>query len=141
MFTVCIDTRLISCYFDESTPQPILDFWDSIQKQELHGVILKPIISESVYHLCKNKGKDYAVTKVKSLIHRYSLSVIDLTEDLLFQAGLLKCQNRDILSYNDCFSIAYCLTEKVPFYTTEKKLKSIPHPILQKLKVIPFKWD
>ena len=54
----------------------------------------------------------------------------------MIKAGLLKCQHAKVLSYNDCFAIAYALNKKFTFHTTEKGLKEI-QPNL-KLKTYNF---
>lgn len=113
---ICIDTGLLVLFFDENAPKLIENLWNSVEKKEISVVVLQPTISEAIYHLCRNNGKDYAISKLKSLLVRYEIKIITLDEKLLFQAGILKCQNRETLSYNDCFSISYCLQENIPFY-------------------------
>ena len=40
--------------------------------------------------------------------------------------------------YIDCMGIAISLSKKIPFHTTEKKLKQIPNNVLEKLKVVKY---
>ncbi|WP_371806615.1 type II toxin-antitoxin system VapC family toxin [Candidatus Lokiarchaeum ossiferum] len=142
MKKVCFDTGIFLMYFgkDSQSREKIL----SILKGSLEGKyeihVLKPVISEIVCKFCLLKGKDAARNNIYALLKRYPFHEIPLDYSLLFDSGILKAQDRIRLSYNDCFSITYCVLNKIPFHTTEKKLKNIPLPTLQKLKVVTYEW-
>ena len=87
---------------------------------EVH--VLSPVFWEVFYHLCKIEGKSIARTKLLSFKELYSISTIPLNDDILLKAGELKCQNRSLLSFINCFSIAYCLLEQIAFHTTENEI-------------------
>lgn len=86
----------------------------------------------------KNLEKEIATTQLLSLFHKYSIHKIEMSDDLLIQAGTLKCQHRTTLSYIDCLSIAASLKLKIPFHTTEKLLKNIHQNMLDKLVVVKY---
>ena len=108
------------------------------RKYEIH--VLKPVISEIVCKYCLIQGKEAARNEIFAFLKRYPFKEIPLDYSILFDTGILKAQDRIRLSYNDCFSIIYCVQNHIPFHTTEKKLKSIPLPTFQKLKVITYQW-
>ena len=131
MVKCCFDTGVLSVYFGKNIPDriKIVNILQGVQasKNELH--ILSPVFSELFYHLCKIEGKEKARTKILSFKEIYPIQIIQMNDEILIRAGELKCQNRLVLSYNDCFSIAYCLINNISFHTTEKKLYKIPQII------------
>ena len=100
--------------------------------------MVSPVLTEIIYHSCTVEGKERAQVLVGSLLEDYNIDVISLDRDLLYSAGILRCQHRSVLSYIDCMSIAYALKMNLPFHTTEKKLKQIPGNVLQRLKVVKY---
>ncbi len=143
MQKVCFDTGIFSIFFGQEIPDK--NKISKIFKNSLSGEyeihVLNAVLSEVFYHLCVLKGTTYARSRIKSLTNLYPIKQISLNDDLIARTGQLKCQNRTDLSYIDCMSISYCLINKIPFYTTEKKLKQISRPILNKLKIVKFQFD
>ena len=135
---ICIDTGIFSIFFSEDCTPRVSTLMARIKKGDLVGHMISPILSEIFYHVCKVYGQDQARILVSSVLEDYCIEIIDPDKPLLFTAGLLKCQHRTILSYNDCMSIAYSLKMKLEFHTTEKKLKEIPSNVLQKLKTVKY---
>ena len=86
-------------------------------------------------HLCIAGGKDYAANCIRSSQINVPYRSISLTTDLINEAGLLKCQYRKSLSYNDCLSIALALKNNAEFHTTEKELPEIPQ-----LRIVKYKF-
>nr|MDO8111780.1 hypothetical protein [Candidatus Sigynarchaeota archaeon] len=93
---------------------------------------------EIYFQSCKVEGQERATLLLNSLLEEYKVDIINPDRRLLFSAGLLKCQYRTALSYIDCLSIAHALRIKLPFHTTEKKLKQIPGNMLQMLNVVKY---
>ncbi len=75
--------------------------------------------------LCIVGRKEYATSCIRSFEHKVHPLLIQLTSDLIIKAGLLKCQSRNTLSYNDSIAIAIALKGKATFHTTEKILPKI----------------
>jgi predicted nucleic acid-binding protein len=143
MQKICFDTGVLSIYFGKDIPErkKILSILEKIATMTYEVHILSPVFSEVFYHLCKIEGKIEARTKLLSFKELYSISTIQLSDDILLKAGELKCQNRSILSFIDCFSIAYCLLEQIAFHTTETKLREIPQIISKRMNITSYKWD
>lgn len=143
MKKVCLDTGLFSIYFGQESPEK--SKVTKIIKGSLSGEyeihVLKAVLAEVFYHLCVVNGTAYARSRIKSLTSIYPIVQFSLNEDLIARTGQLKCQNRTNLSYIDCMSISYCLLNNIPFYTTEKKIKQISLPILDKLRVSKFRFN
>ena len=143
MQKVCFDAGIFGIYFGEEVPdkKKILQIFKGTlsNKYEIH--VLKSVLSEVFYHLCLQKGIDYARSKILSMKEIYPIVQISLNDDLITKTGQLKCQNRKNLSYIDCMSISYCLINKIQFHTTEKKIKQIPHPLLDKLRIVEYRWS
>ena len=101
---------------------------------------MKSTVIEVLNHLCILQGKSLALTRLAELFHEYPIMQLGLDDQLINRAGILKCQHRTTLSYNDCISIAFCLIENISFHTTEKKLKKIPHNTLNRLQVVKYRF-
>ena len=122
---ICLDTGLITLMYSKDTPQPIKQLFNNIKEKKIEAHVLSPIISEAFYHICKIEGKVAAETKIATFLNTYPVKLVNLNQSLIIKAGLLKCQHSKILSYNDCFALAYALNKKLTFHTTEKELKKI----------------
>lgn len=132
----CLDTGIITQFFSKNPPKSILDFMKSIKTGNTEAYILSPILVEAFYHICVLKGRASAETMIATLLKRYPIRIVNLNHSLIFKAGNLKCQHRNVLSYNDCYAIAFSLNKKITFHTTEKNLGNLL-PIL-KLKTYVF---
>jgi predicted nucleic acid-binding protein len=134
----CFDTGIFTVFLLKDCPPKVSAVMNRVQKGEIVAQVVAPIVSEVFYQVCKLDGREKAILLVNSLLEQYSIEIINPDRTLLFSAGLLKCQHRTALSYNDCQSIAYCLPRRIPFHTTEKKLKQIPGNVLQKLVIVKY---
>lgn len=137
---ICIDAGVLSIHFSNDSTQEVNNIMDLILRNEIQAFILRPILIESYYHLCKLKGIEIAKITITSFIRKYPVKLINITDDLIYSAGKLKCQNNKTLSYNDCISIAFCLNNKVEFHTTEKNLKNISNSTLRRLKIKKYNF-
>lgn len=138
MQQICLDTGVLGLFFVEPKTVQMTHLIESINNKLIQGYIVPPVITEVFYHLCRQFGKDSATTQIVGLLRKYAIKRIELVDDILIQAGLLKCQHNSTLSYIDCLSIASCIKLKIPFHTTEKLIKLIPQNTLDKLKVIKY---
>jgi len=132
----CLDTGIITQLYSKEPPNNILHFMNSIKAGKIEAYVLSPIIVEAFYHICKLKGNVNAETTIATFLKTYPIKIVNLNQSLIFKAGILKCQHRAELSYNDCYAIAFSLNKKITFHTTEKSLRKIL-PIL-KLKIYDF---
>lgn len=137
---VCLDTGVIVLFTGKDPSEEIVQLFTEIQKQEKIALVMKSTIIEVLNHLCILQGKSLALTRLAELFHEYPITQVRLDDQLINRAGILKCQHRTTLSYNDCISIAFCLIENISFHTTEKKLKKIPHNTLNRLQVVKYRF-
>ena len=128
MQKICLDTGIFSIFFEDESrdKQKVIKLFNNIKEKKIEGYVINSVISEIYYHLCLLKGKDYATSKLVSLLKRYPINLVAPNLNNLILAGQIKCSDRKRLSYIDCLSIAYSLNNKIPFHTTEKQLKKIP---------------
>ncbi len=140
MNEICVDTGVLMIYFsNDPTPQVFQLFKDCIEgKINIH--LLKPIIVETVKHLCNLNGIDRARTIILSFLNKVPVSLIDIDFSLAIHAGILKWQNNDRLSTVDSIAIAHAIDKKIPFHTTEKKLAKIPASFMQRLKIVKYNF-
>ncbi len=136
----CIDAGVLGIHFSDDPTQEVNELMNSVLTEEIIAYILRPILIESYFHICKLKGIEIAQITIVSFIQKYPVKLVNITDNLIFSAGKLKCQNRKTLSYNDCLTIGFCLNNKVEFHTTEKNLKRIPNDTLKRLKTVKYKF-
>ncbi len=136
----CIDAGVLGIHFSDDPTQEVKELMDSVLTEKIIAYILRPILIEAYFHICKLKGVEVAQITIASFIQKYPVELVNITDDLIFSAGKLKCQNRKTLSYNDCLTIAFCLNNKAEFHTIEKNLKKIPNNTLRRLKTVTYKF-
>ena len=133
-----LDTGIL-CIFLSSNPTPSVTLlMEKIMKGEIHAKMPKPMIVETFFHICTTDGKEKAQISIMNLLKHYPIELIEFNSSLLLAAGVLKCQHRTHLSYNDCMGIALALDMKANFHTTEKQLKEIPNNVLKRLKMVSY---
>ncbi len=137
---VCLDTGIIMLFTGKDPNDKIIKLFNEIKKKEIIAYIMKTTIIEVLNHLCILQGKALALIRLTELLEKYPIVQIDLNNQIMNQAGILKCQHRTSLSYNDCVSIAFCLIESIHFHTTEKKIKKIPHNTLIRLQIVKYRF-
>ncbi len=140
MERICLDAGVLGIFFSTNCTPQVQELMNAIKNTTYEAHVLKSVLCEAYYHVCEVNGRETATVQLTSLVRRYPLVQVDLDESLIYFTGLLKCQNKNTLSYIDCMSIAYCLNNHLPFHTTEKLLKKIPTNTLKKLKVITYQW-
>ncbi|UYP48574.1 hypothetical protein NEF87_004859 [Candidatus Lokiarchaeum ossiferum] len=123
----CLDAGVLSLYFLQNTPKEFSLLMELIKTNPANTFIAKEILLEVFKHLCVLKGHNYAESVLQSFYRAFDINFVDLSHELIVQAGRLKCQHRAKLSYNDCIAIAIALQKKATFHTTEKILPKIPH--------------
>ncbi|MHA1674270.1 MAG: PIN domain-containing protein [Promethearchaeota archaeon] len=135
---ICLDTGVIVLFTGKDVNDKIIRLFNAIRSKKITAFAMKTTILEVLNHLCILQGKSLALTRLVELLEEYPIIQVGLNDQIINQAGILKCQHRTTLSYNDCISIAYCLIENMSFHTTEKKLKKIPHNTLNNLRVVKY---
>jgi len=137
---VCLDTGVIMLFTGKDPDDKIIKLFNEIKKKEKIAYMMKTTIIEVLNHLCILQGKTLALLRLTELLEKYPITQIELNNQIIYQAGILKCQHRTSLSYNDCVSIAFCLIENIYFHTTEKKIKKIPHNALNRLQIVKYSF-
>jgi predicted nucleic acid-binding protein len=119
----CLDTGVITLLYSQKPPDSIRILFKQIKNNKIVAHVISPIISEVFFHICNLNGKVSAENIVANFLNTYPIKLVNLNQSLIIKAGILKCQHYNILSYNDCFIISYCLNKKCILHTTEKHLK------------------
>jgi hypothetical protein len=132
---VCLDTGPICLYYQKNPPDEINILIKNVKSKKISVLLCNIMFVEVFKHLCIAGGKDYAANCIRSFQLNVPYKSISLTTDLIIEAGVLKCQYRKNLSYNDCISISIALKSNAEFHTTEKDLPDIP-----RLRVIKYKF-
>ena len=140
MKEICLDTGVLGIYLSINPGKKIQSLMQNIRKGLIKAFILKPVLIEVFYHICKIEGKEIASIKITNLKSKIPFNFIDLDDSLVLKAGILKCQHRTSLSYIDCMSIAFCLNTNTTFHTTEKLMKKIPNNTLNQLKIEKYSF-
>ncbi len=136
----CLDTGVLGIYLSINPGKKIQNLIQNIRKGLTKAFVLKPVLIEIFYHLCKIEGKEIASIKIAYLKSQIPFILVDLDDSLILKAGILKCQHRTSLSYIDCMSIAFCLNTNTTFHTTEKLIKKIPNNTLNQLKIEKYSF-
>ncbi|MEM2896831.1 MAG: PIN domain-containing protein [Candidatus Bathyarchaeia archaeon] len=107
-----IDTRFfIEHFYSEQTEtknKTSKKLRELIKKRE--GILPVITICEVIQVTCEKRGKEEAKTRYMSLI-RSGLQIQDINQDIAKEAGLLKCQYRD-MPLGDCIIAAIALLNK-----------------------------
>ena len=140
MKEICLDTGVLGIYLSINPGKKIQTLIQNIRKGLTKAFVLKPVLIEIFYHLCKIEGKEIASIKITNLKNKIPFNLVDLDDSLILKAGILKCQHRTTLSYIDCMSIAFCLNTNTTFHTTEKLIKKIPNNTLNQLKIEKYSF-
>ena len=138
MSKICLDSGVSSIFFTKNPTPQVKMLMGEIQKQSIQAFLPKPVLIEAFYHVCKNDGKDIAKITLIKFLKKYPLHLIEFDTNLLLHAGQLKCQHRSTLSYIDCMGIAVALKYVMNRSSPEKKVKKIPHNVLDRLKVVTY---
>lgn len=137
---ICLDAGVLGIYFSVDCTAQVHALMNDVREGKVHSCIVKPVVSEVFFHLCKGQGVSEATTQLVNLFKLYPIELVDMDQELLFSAGKLRCQHASTLSYIDCMSIAYCLASGAAFHTTEKRLKRIPNSTIRRLQVVTYAW-
>ena len=140
MQRICLDTGVLSLLLSKDPTEKIRKLRKRTENNEVECHILSPILVETYWHLCKLKGIEIAKIALTSFTRKFPHVLVDLDENIILKAGMLKCQHGTTLSYNDCISIGYCLNNKMQFHTTEKTIQKIKHNTLEKIKIVKYNF-
>ena len=138
---ICLDTGVIGLILAKNKSQKIKTLISNIKSGKNIAYIVRPVLIEVFYQICKIEGKEQATLKLTSFQHTFPVKHVDLDDSLVIKAGILKCQHRTTLSYIDCIAIALALNKKIEFHTTEKLLVNISQNTLQHLKIKTYSFD
>ena len=125
--SISLDTGPITLFFTRNHSKKIESLFGSIKTNQTKAYVIAPVLAEVYKHLCIAKGKDFASSSIVSFLNSFAIQVVSLKLSYIIRAGELKCSYRNILSYNDCFVLAFAIIRKYELHTTEKKFPSIPH--------------
>jgi predicted nucleic acid-binding protein len=124
-----LDTRFLIEYYYSTNPETrqktSRKLRELIQRKE--ALIPTIVISETIQTVCQKIGKQEAKNCYQTLISS-NLQVINLTPTIAKQAGLIKCQHKNV-PMGDCIIAATAITNQAhilsddPHYDTIKEAK------------------
>ncbi|MBN2151975.1 MAG: PIN domain-containing protein [Candidatus Lokiarchaeota archaeon] len=114
-------------HYLRNPPEKVEALFRDIIDGSVDTIIPETILIEAFKHLCVSGGKEYASDVINSIYLDGKVQIVPLNRLLVISAGKLKCQHRNVLSYNDCILIAVALKERATVHTTEKEWPKITH--------------
>lgn len=120
-----VDTGIIALFLSSNPPIKVKEFINDIKSQKIDAITLALTFTEAFKHICVKKGKDYAKSALLAFQTEVPIEIIDMDVSLALEAGILKCQFRDKLSYIDSSLIALTIFQNGILHTTEKDLPDI----------------
>jgi predicted nucleic acid-binding protein len=128
---IVLDTGPITLYYSKKPPFEIDNLMQTIKNGEVEAEVTSSVLVEFVNQICISKGREKAAQSLESFTAEVPVNVIQLDNDLIYKAGLLKCQFRGELSYIDCISITLAQRDHAILQTTEKELEPLHIPNLR----------
>lgn len=120
-----VDTGIITLFLSSNPPNNVKEFINDIKSQKINAITISLTFTEAFKHICVKKGKDYAKTALLSFQTEVPIDIVDIDVSLALDAGILKCQYRDKLSYIDSSLISLTISQNGILHTTEKDLPDI----------------
>nr|MDO8117939.1 hypothetical protein [Candidatus Sigynarchaeota archaeon] len=120
---------MVTQFYARNCPETISAVFAGIKNGETQAFVPAGILIESYYNMCNLSGKGAAEANLNNFMEKLPVEVVQIEKDVLFKAGVLKCQFRHDLSYNDCTAIALSLNWKLVLHTTEKEIKKNSKPL------------
>lgn len=92
------------------------------------------LLAEFFYKICQKEGLEIARIKTTALLHSPTkfLEPIPASEELLFEAGRIKCQY-SFISFADSLAVALTMFKNGILVTTDGKLSDIKKLIVKKI--------
>jgi predicted nucleic acid-binding protein len=138
---IYLDTGVIMLQYQNELTSEIRVLYDNILKNNYKAFVYKPVLTELAYHLCQLYGKDHVATLILSFIQKYDINIIEVPLDIIFDAGILRAQHPQILSYNDCLILAGCAQQHYILHTTEKEFtKILQVELANKIKIVKYRF-
>jgi predicted nucleic acid-binding protein len=107
-----LDTRFFIEHFYSDQTQAkqkmAIRLKELVQRKE--GILPTIVISEVIQVTCEKRGKELAEIRYHSLMES-GLQIVDLTPTIAKQAGLIKCQYKDV-PMGDCIIAATAITNQ-----------------------------
>ena len=114
-----LDTRFLTEHFysdkNETKQKTARKLRELAQRKE--GILPTIAISEIIRITCEKRGKDLAETRYHALMQS-GLQIINLTPTIAKQAGLIKCQHKNI-PMGDCVIAATAIANQAHILTDD----------------------
>jgi len=114
-----LDTRFLTEHFysdkNETKQKTAKKLRELTQRKE--GILPTIAISEIIQITCEKRGKDLAETRYHALMQS-GLQIINLTPTIAKQAGLIKCQHKNI-PMGDCIIAATAIANQAHILTDD----------------------
>lgn len=131
-----LDAGTIHQHFLRDPPVKIEELFKAIERGDIHAIVPEQVLVEVYKQICVESGKEQASVVVNTIYSGGNIEVRPISKDIVIDAGKLKCQHRDVISYNDAIIMAMTIKEKATMHTTEKQL-----PKITGLNVVKYTFD
>ena len=120
-----LDTRFLTEHFysdkNETKQKTARKLRELAQRKE--GILPTIAISEIIQITCEKRGKDLAETRYHALMQS-GLQIINLTPTIAKQAGLIKCQHKNI-PMGDCIIAATAMANQAHILTDDPHFDAV----------------
>jgi predicted nucleic acid-binding protein len=131
-----LDAGTIHQHFIQDPPEKVEQLFKAIERGEIDAAVPEQVLVEVFKQICVESGKEQASLVINTIYAGDAITIKPVSKDIVVEAGRLKCQYRDVLSYNDAVLIAMAIKEKATVHTTEKNL-----PRIVGLGVVKYTFD
>jgi predicted nucleic acid-binding protein len=120
-----LDTRFLTEHFysdkNETKQKTAKKLRELAQRKE--GILPTITISEIIQITCEKRGKDLAETRYHALMQS-GLQIINLTPTIAKQAGLIKCEHKNI-PMGDCIIAATAMANQAHILTDDPHFDAV----------------
>nr|MDO8117594.1 PIN domain-containing protein [Candidatus Sigynarchaeota archaeon] len=120
-----LDAGTIHQHFIQDPPAKIEQLFKAIERGDIEAAVPEQVLVEVYKQVCVESGKDQAALVINAIYASGDIVIKAISKDVVVEAGKLKCQYRNVLSYNDAMLIAMAIKEKATVHTTEKSMPRI----------------
>jgi len=83
MKKICLDAGVLGIYFSKDRTAEIKSLMDEIKAGKVSAYMLKHVLIEAYFHICKDQGVTEATTQITNFQSQYPINLVDLDDPLI----------------------------------------------------------
>jgi predicted nucleic acid-binding protein len=83
MGKICLDAGVIALFFEKKPSEQIQRLKNEIQNEKTQIYLLKPVLCEVFYHLCRINGKEAAKVQIIAFLTNYKPTMVGLYREYM----------------------------------------------------------